>query len=167
MNYLAARILDHRFDAVRKALHIKNNQVRAHKHPHTHTQQSCNFHTDGEILGAGVVLTEDLHSSFEPFWKLNSDLSFRPAVGAHLRACAEGAGTDVPAREGGTALTRRLLPLMQSAESAAQVYLCSLHATAACTCAPGSFCTLWLGQSYTGGFMLTYPGLAGRLPCVP
>lgn len=82
---------------------------------------------DDETLGDGIVLTEDVHYSVEPFWKFNSDLSFRPAVGAHLRACAEGARTDVPAREGGTALTHRLTPLMQSAESAAhtRMYRCT------------------------------------------
>ena len=35
VDYSAARILDHRFDAVREALHIKNNQVRALTYTHT------------------------------------------------------------------------------------------------------------------------------------
>jgi hypothetical protein len=58
VDYSAARILDHRFDAVRKALHIKKNQVRAHTDTHTHIHNRAAVSTctaDPDALGS--VLT--------------------------------------------------------------------------------------------------------------
>lgn len=59
VDYSAARILDHRFDAVRKALHIKNNQVRAHTYTHIHNTAAVSTCTaDPDALGS--VLTGEM-----------------------------------------------------------------------------------------------------------